>query len=160
TRGNLVTGGDSGGTLLTSIVSVDPIYVYFDGDENAYLRYNAMAREGSRKSSRDAPNPVRIGLANEAGFPHEGHIDFVDNQINPTTGTIRVRAVLANGQGVFTPGLFARVQLLGSGEYEAILIEDRAVATDQNQRYVFVLGADNRLEYRAVELGRIVDGLR
>src|SRR5262249_11627529 len=84
-RGNLVTGGDSGGPLLTTIVSVDPIYVYFDGDENAYLRYNAMARQGSRRSSRDTPNPVRIGLADEDGFPHEGHIDFVDNQINPRT---------------------------------------------------------------------------
>jgi RND family efflux transporter MFP subunit len=160
TRGNLVTGGDSGGTLLTTIVSVDPIYVYFDGDENAYLRYNAMARDGSRRSSRDAPNPVRIGLADEAGFPHEGHIDFVDNQINTKTGTIRVRAVLDNKAGLFTPGLFARVQLLGSGEYDAILVEDRAIATDQNQRFVYVLGADNKLEYRAVELGRIVDGLR
>jgi RND family efflux transporter MFP subunit len=160
TRGNLVTGGDSGGTLLTTIVSVDPMYVYFDGDENAYLRYNAMAREGSRRSSRDAPNPVRVGLADETGFPHEGHIDFVDNQINPKTGTIRVRAVLENNLGLFTPGLFARVQLLGSGQYDAILVEDRAIATDQNQRFVYVLGADNKLEYRPVELGRIVDGLR
>ena len=160
TRGNLVTGGDSGGTLLTTIVSVDPIYVYFDGDENAYLRYNAMARAGSRKSSRDAPNPMRVGLADESGFPHEGIIDFVDNQIDPRTGTIRVRGVLDNKQGIFTPGLFARVQLLGSGEYDAILIEDRAVGTDQNQRFVYVLGADNKLEYRAVELGRVVDGFR
>jgi RND family efflux transporter MFP subunit len=160
TRGNLVTGGDSGGTLLTTIVSVNPIYIYFDGDENAYLRYNAMARAGSRQSSRDAPNPVRVGLADEPGFPHEGHIDFVDNQIDPRTGTIRVRAVLDNAQGLFTPGLFARVQLLGSGEYDAILIEDRAVATDQNQRFVYVLDADNKLEYRAVEPGRIVNGLR
>ena len=160
TRGNLVTGGDTGGTLLTTIVSVDPIYVYFDADESAYLRYNAMARAGSRQSSRDAPNPVYVGLADEDGFPHKGYVDFVDNRIDPRTGTIRARAVLDNKDGLFTPGLFARVQLLGSGEYEATLIEDRAVGTDQSQRYVLVLGADNRLEYRAVELGRIVDGMR
>jgi len=160
TRGNLVTGGNNGGTLLTTVVSVDPIYVYFEGDENAYLRYNELARAGERPSSRDVKNPVRVGLANEQGFPHEGHMDFVDNQLDVHTGTIRGRAVLENKQGVFTPGMFARVQLLGSGEYDAVLIEDRAVGTDQSQSFVLVLGADNKLEYRAVQLGRIVDGLR
>jgi RND family efflux transporter MFP subunit len=160
TRGNLVTGGNNGGTLLTTIVSVDPIYVYFEGDENAYLRYNQLAREGARPSSRDAKNPVRIGLSNEEGFPHEGYMDFVDNQLDVHTGTIRARAVLENKQGLFTPGMFARVQLLGSGEYDAILIEDRAVGTDQSQSFVLALGADNKLEYRPVQLGRLVDGLR
>jgi RND family efflux transporter MFP subunit len=160
TRGNLVTGGNNGGTLLTTVVSVDPIYVYFEGDENAYLRYNELAREGQRPSSRDAKNPVRIGLSNEQGFPHEGYMDFVDNQLDIRTGTIRARAVLENKKGEFTPGMFARVQLLGSGEYDAILIEDRAVGTDQSQNFVLVLGADNKLEYRAITPGRIVDGLR
>lgn len=159
-RGNLVTGGNNGGTLLTTIVSVDPIYVYFEGDENAYLRYGAMARAGERPSSREAPNPVRVGLANEEGFPHEGHMDFVDNQVDVRTGTIRGRAVLDNKAGLFTPGLFARVQLLGSKEYDAILIEDRAVGTDQNQSYVFVLGPGNKLEYRPIQLGRATGGLR
>src|SRR6201996_1583403 len=158
TRGNLVTGGNNGGTLLTTVVSVDPIYVYFDGDENAYLRYNQLAREGQRPSSRDARNPVRVGLANEQGFPHEGYMDFVDNQLDVRTGTIRARAVLENKQGFFTPGMFARVQLLGSGEYDAILIEDRAVGTDQSQNFVLVLGPDNKLEYRAITAGRILDG--
>jgi membrane fusion protein, multidrug efflux system len=111
TRGNLVTGGNNGGTLLTTIVSVDPIYVYFEGDENAYLRYNELARQGERPSSRDARNPVRVGLSNEQGFPHEGYMDFVDNQLDVRTGTIRARAVLENKQGLFTPGMFARVQL-------------------------------------------------
>src|SRR5262249_10424065 len=120
TRGNLVTGGNNGGSLLTTIVSTDPMYVYFDGDENAHLRYEERARSGERPSSRDFANPVRIGLANEEGFPHEGHMDFVDNQVNVRTGTIRGRAVLDNKQGLFTPGLFARVQLLGSREHEAI----------------------------------------
>ena len=160
TRGNLVTGGNNGGTLLTTVVSVDPIYVYFEGDENAYLRYNELAREGQRPSSRDARNPVRIGLSNEQGFPHEGYMDFVDNQLDVRTGTIRARAVLENKQALFTPGMFARVQLLGSGEYDAILIEDRAVGTDQSQNFVLVLGPDNKLEYRAITAGRIVDGLR
>src|SRR5271156_6344435 len=160
TRGNLVTGGNNGGTLLTSVVSIDPIYLYFDGDEQAYLRYAHMARTGERPSSRDAPNPVQVGLANEEGFPPAGTVDFVDNQLNPQTGTIRARAVLQNKDGRFTPGLFARVQLLGSGEYSAILIEDRAVNTDQSQKYVLLLGANNQIEYRKVQLGRVIDGLR
>lgn len=160
TRGNLVTGGTNGGTLLTSVQSIDPIYVYFEGDEQAYLRYNQMAREGERPSSRDAPNPVHIGLANEDGFPHTGTMNFVDNQLNSQTGTIRARAVLENKEGLFTPGLFARVQLLGSAEYSAILIDDRAVNTDQNQKYVLILGPNNQIEYRRIKLGRMIDGLR
>ena len=160
TRGNLVTGGNNGGTLLTTVVSVDPIYVYFEGDENAYLRYNQLARSGERPSSRNTKNPVRVGLANESDFPHEGYMDFVDNQLDVHTGTIRGRAVLNNKDGQFTPGMFARVQLLGSGEYDAILIEDRAVGTDQSQSFVLVLGADSKVEYRPIELGRVVDGLR
>jgi multidrug efflux system membrane fusion protein len=160
TRGNLVTGGLNGGTLLTSVQSTDPIYVYFEGDEQAYLRYNQMARAGERPSSRDVQNPVRIGLANEEGFPHMGAMNFVDNQVNSQTGTIRARAVLDNREGLFTPGLFARVQLLGSGEYSAILIDDSAVNTDQNQKYVLVLGPNNQIEYRRIKPGRMIDGLR
>lgn len=160
TRGNLVTGGTNGGTLLTSVQSIDPIYVYCEGDEQAYLRYNQMARAGERPSSRDVPNPVRIGLANEEGFPHVGAVDFVDNQLNSQTGTIRARAVLENKDGLFTPGLFARVQLLGSSEYSAILIDDAAVNTDQNQKYVLLLGPNNQIEYRRIKLGRLMDGLR
>lgn len=160
TRGNLVTGGNNGGTLLTTVVSMDPIYVYFEGDENAYLRYAQMARTGERPSSRDTRNPVRIALANEETFSHEGYVDFVDNVVNPQTGTVRARAVLSNKDGLFTPGLFARVQLLGSGEHEAILVEDRAIGTDQEQQYVLVLAPGNKAEYRKVTLGRKVEGLR
>jgi RND family efflux transporter MFP subunit len=160
TRGNLVTGGSNGGTLLTSVVSMDPIYLYFDADEQSYLRYSQMARNGQRQSSRETGNPVQIGLANEEGFPHAGTMDFVDNQLNPQTGTIRGRAVIPNKDGQFTPGLFARVQLLGSGEYSAILIDDRAVNTDQSQKYVFLLGANNQISYQKVKLGRVIDGLR
>jgi multidrug efflux system membrane fusion protein len=160
TKGNLVTGGINGGTFLTSVVSLDPIYLYFEGDEATYLRYIALARSGERPSSRDAPNPVRVGLANEEGFPHEGTMDFVDNQVNSQTGTIRARAVLPNKDGLYIPGLFARVQLLGSSEYTAVLIDDRAVNTDQSQKYVLLLAAGNKIEYRRVKLGRVIDGLR
>ncbi|HJY38143.1 MAG TPA: efflux RND transporter periplasmic adaptor subunit [Steroidobacteraceae bacterium] len=160
TRGNLVTGGNNGGTLLTTIVSTDPMYVYFEGDEHAYLRYNELARAGERQSSRNFANPVRVGLANEDGFPHEGRMDFVDNQLNVRTGTIRARAILDNKDGLFTPGLFARVQLLGAAERDAVLIEERAIGTDQTQNFVLVLAPENKLEYRPVQLGRGVRGLR
>ena len=160
TRGNLVTGGNNGGTVLTSVVSMDPIYLYFDGDEQAYLRYNQLAREGERQSSRDAPNPVMVGLANEEGFPHAGKMDFVDNQVNPQTGTIQARAVLQNPDGFFTPGMFARLRLLGRSEYTALLIDDRAVNTDQNRKYVLRVAPGNKIEYRAIEPGRLFNGLR
>jgi multidrug efflux system membrane fusion protein len=160
TRGNLVTGGANGGTLLSSVVSMDPIYLYFDADEQSYLRYVQIAHSAAAPTSHEANKPVQVGLANEEGFPHTGTVDFVDNQLNPQTGTIRARAVLQNKDGQFTPGLFARVQLLGSAEYSAILIDDRAVNTDQSQKYVLLLGANNQIEYRKVKLGRVIDGLR
>src|SRR5262249_19672771 len=124
-------------TVLTTVVSLDPVYVYFEGDEQTYLRYNQMAREGRRPSSRDTQNPVHVGLAGEKGFPHDGYVDFVDNQVEASTGTIRARAVVANKDRVFTPGLFARVQLLGSNVFQAMLIDDKAVLTDQDRSYVY-----------------------
>ncbi len=160
TEGNLVSGGSGEATLLTNIVSLDPIYVEFEGDEQIYLLYTQRNLAGNRPSSRNAPNPVYMGLANDTGFPYEGHMVFVDNQVNPNTGTIRARAVFDNGAGKFTPGLFARLQLLGSGKYQAVLINDRAVATDQDRKYVMVVNKDNILEYRAIKLGRVIDGLR
>ena len=159
TAGNLVSA-QTGQTLLTTVVSLDPVYVYFQGDEQTYLRYGKMARDGERPSSRDAHNPVQVGLANEDGFPHAGTMDFVDNQLDPATGTIRARAVLDNRDRVFTPGLFARVKLLGSGTAPALLIDDKAVLTDQDRKYVYVLGADNKAQRRDVKLGRLNDGLR
>lgn len=157
TTGNYVTAGQS---VLTSVVSLDPIYVVFEGDEQVYLKYQTQARLGERPSSRDAANPVRVGLANESGYPHEGRMNFVDNALNPETGTIRGRAVLANPDRLFVPGMFARLQLLGSGRYPATLISDESVGTDQDRRYVLVVKADNTVEYRPVELGEIHDGLR
>ena len=158
TPGNLVSTQDA--TLLTTIVSLDPVYVYFEGDERSYLRYNEMSRNGERASSRDARNPVRVGLAGDAGYPYVGEMDFMDNQVNPDTGTIRARAVLPNPDRVFTPGLFARVQLAGSDTFRATLIDEKAVLTDQDRKYVYVVGENSSAERRDVQLGRLIDGLR
>jgi RND family efflux transporter MFP subunit len=162
TEGNLVSGGGGGGpaTLLTTVVSLDPIYADFDGDEQVYLKYTQLARDGDRPSSRDAKNPVRMGLANEEGYPHEGYMVFVDNQLNPVTGTIRGRAVFENKDGRFTPGLFARLRLLGSGTHRRTLVVDRAIGTDQDRKFVLVVDDKNVANYRPVKLGRVIDGLR
>jgi multidrug efflux system membrane fusion protein len=160
TAGNLVQAGPPDATLLTTVVSIDPIYVYFEGDEQTYLRYVRLARQGSRPSSRDVRNPVYLGLANEEGFPHKGYMDFVDNQLNPQTGTIRARAVFSNKDRLFTPGLFARIRLVGSGSYRATIVLDRAIGTDQDKKFVLVLKPDSTVEYRPVQLGRLVGGLR
>jgi len=157
TTGNLVSSGE---TLLTTVVSANPIYVEFEGDEQAYLRYNEMARKGERGSSRDTPNPVYIGLADETNYPHEGKMVFLDNELHPETGTIRARAQLDNSDHRYTPGMFARIKLAGSGQYKALLVNDSAVGTDQNVKYVMVVGANNQAQYRAVKLGPLVDGLR
>ncbi len=154
--GNVVAEGQ---TLLTTVVSVDPVYVAFTGDERAYLRYQELARSGNRESSRDAANPVLVGLANESGFPHEGRVDFVDNALNPETGTIRARAVLPNPDGIFTPGLFARVRLLGESQTDALLIHEQAVLTDQDRRYVYIVGQKGEAERHDVRLGPHVEGL-
>lgn len=160
TAGNLVTGGSSAATLLTTIVSIDPIYVSFEGDEQVYLKYTELARRGERPSSRDAANPVKMGLANEDGYPHSGTMVFVDNQIDPRTGTIRARAAFDNKDGYFTPGLFARVKLFGHNTFPAVLVDDRAIGTDQSQKFVYVIDADNKVAYRTVKVGRLTDGLR
>ncbi|WP_051362408.1 efflux RND transporter periplasmic adaptor subunit [Solimonas soli] len=157
TAGNYVTAGQ---TVLTSVVSVDPIYVYFNGDEQSYLKYAEQASRGERPSEREAALPVFVGLANEEGFPHAGKIDFLDNALDPQTGTIRARAVLPNPDGRFTPGLFARLQLVGSGRYAATLLDERAIGTDQSKKFVYVVDGQNKVEYRAVTLGGVHDGLR
>jgi RND family efflux transporter MFP subunit len=159
TEGNLVTAGPGGSTLLTTVVSLDPIYVYFEGDESAYLRYAQLDRSGERRSSRTARNPVQIGLADEAGFPHSGRMDFVDNRLDRATGTIRARAVVSNRERRFTPGMFARVRLIGSGIRRVNVIPEVAVSTDQDRKFVFVLAGDT-VAYRPVTLGRQVDGQR
>ena len=160
TAGNLVTGGTEDATLLTTIVSVDPMHVYVNADERAFLRYQRLAQAGERPSSRDRPNPVRLQLADEEGFPHEGHMDFVDNRLDPATGTIQGRAVFPNPDGVLTPGLFARVQIIGEGPYDALLVPDQAIGTDQAQRVVYVVAADNTVKAVPVVLGRQDGALR
>lgn len=154
TPGNLVQAGPPAATLLTNIKSLDPIYVYFDTDEQAYLKYVGALR------GRTSKRPVHIGLANETGFPHEGTLDFVDNQLDPGAGTIRVRAVVPNPAQIFAPGLFARVRLVGSDRRPATLIQDQAVGTDQDRKFVLVLKPDSSVEYRPITLGRMVEGLR
>jgi len=161
TVGNLVNGlGGPNATLLTTLVSLDPIYAYFEGDEQVYLKYGGLARASGRPNSRTERNPIYLGLANEEGHPHKGYVDFVDNQLNTQTGTIRARAVFDNKDRIFTPGLFARLKLIGSGTYDAILINDRAIGTDQSKKFVLVVGADSKAMYREVKLGPMVDNLR
>ena len=160
TAGNLVTGGSNTAALLTTVVSLDPMYVTFEGDEQIYLKYNELSRRGERSSSRDAANPVLMGLANETDYPHRGSMVFVDNQVDPRTGTIRARASFDNKNGYLTPGLFARVKLLGHNSYRAVLVDDRAVGTDQSQKFVYVVDAQNKVTYRPVKVGRLTDGLR
>lgn len=157
TKGNFVTAGQS---VLTTLVSTKEVFAYFDADEQTYLKYSALARDGSRPSSRNTRNPVRMGLASDQGFPRPGVIDFVDNTVNVNTGTIRGRAVFDNQDGTLIPGLFARIRLLGSASYQGILIDDKAIGTDLNNKFVLVLDSNNNVQYRAVTLGEKLSGLR
>ncbi|HEU4429343.1 MAG TPA: efflux RND transporter periplasmic adaptor subunit, partial [Myxococcota bacterium] len=160
TLGNLISGGSPDSTLLTTIVSIDPIHVYFDADERAVLRYERLAQSGERPSSREAANPVLLGLADEDGFPHRGEMDFVDNALDPRSGTMRARAVFANPNATLVPGMFARVRLPGSGRYQALLLPDEAIGTDQSERFVLVVDAERRAQHRVVETGPETAGLR
>jgi multidrug efflux system membrane fusion protein len=157
--GNLITGGPTSATLLTVIVSIDPIHFIFDGSEADFLRYVRLAAAGGRPSSRDVQNPVSVRLADETEFKHQGRMDFVDNVINPKTGTIRGRAVFDNKDGLLTPGFFGRLRLFG-GEHEALLVPDGAVASDQSSKIVFTVADDGTVGTKLIELGPMVDGLR
>ena len=159
--GNLVSGSDTGtSTLLTTIVSLDPIYVYFDVDEATYLKNNKLWFEGKRPSSRDTPNPVQVALTGEIKPSHEGRMDFIDNRLDVSTATLRSRAVIPNHDLSILPGQFGRVRLIGSSPYEALLIPDTAVATDQSRKIVFVIKDDDTVEARPVVLGPLDEGLR
>ncbi|HHT0197436.1 TPA: efflux RND transporter periplasmic adaptor subunit [Klebsiella oxytoca] len=159
TSGNLVTAGDSA-SVLTTLVSQKTVYVYFDVDESTYLHYQHLARSGQGASSNHLALPVEIGLVGEEGYPHQGKVDFLDNQLTPSTGTIRMRALLDNAQRQFTPGLFARVRLPGSAEFNATLIDDKAVLTDQDRKYVYVVDKDGKAQRRDITPGRLAAGLR
>ena len=156
TEGNLVQSGPPSPSLLTTIVSLDPIYVYFDSDEQAYLKYVAAPRGHSGPDGLS----VQVGLANETGYPHEAKVDFVDNRVDQSAGTIRVRAVLPNPNRMFAPGLFARVRLAGGQPRAVTMVQDQAIGTDQDRKFVLVLKPDSTVEYRPITVGRLVDGLR
>jgi RND family efflux transporter MFP subunit len=163
TKGNLISGTDA--APLTTIVSMHPIYVYFNVDERALLQYQQAARKqagGSERvpSVREAKVPVYLGLAGETGFPYEGVIDFANNQVDAQTGTIQVRGVFANANRALTPGLFARVRVPVGDKYQAMLVPERAIGTDQGQKYLLAVNDKNVVEYRAVKLGRLFDNLR
>jgi RND family efflux transporter MFP subunit len=158
--GNVISGGQAGSTLLTTIVAVDPIQFVFDASEADYLKYSRLNLSGERRTSRDAPNPVRIKLLDETAFTHVGTMDFVDNRLDPTSGTIRGRALVPNPGGFLTPGQFGRLQLLGSGEFEALLVPDSAILSDQSRRFVWTVGKDDIPEQRVVEPGNLEQGLR
>jgi RND family efflux transporter MFP subunit len=157
TVGNLV---QQDVTLLTTIVSVDPIYAYFDIDEHTVLRAQQLIREGKARAASDGDVIVRLALANEEGFPREGTVNFVDNQFNPKTGTLRVRAVFPNKDQSLTPGMFARVRIPVGDPHEALLVSDRAIDTDQGQKIVYVVDKDDQVDSRPVRLGAVHDGLR
>jgi len=158
TRGNLVSGGQGDATLLTTVVSVDPIYASFDADEQAFLRYGDRARRGA--GAGNGGLRIEMALADEQAFPHAGALQFLDNQLDSSTGTIRGRAVFRNPDHRLTPGLFVRLRLPGTAAYRGVLVEDRAVGTDLGRRFVLVVGGDKKVESRTVTLGPLVDGLR
>jgi RND family efflux transporter MFP subunit len=161
TVGNLVQSGDqNGGTLLTTIVSVDPMYAYFDVDERTVQRVKQFAREGKFASADATAVPVSLGLETEEGFPHQGRIDFLDNQVNPKTGTLRVRGVFPNKDETLSPGYFARVRMPIGTPHPALLVSDRALTNDQGQKVLYVVNDKNEVVSRPVRQGQLHDGLR
>jgi multidrug efflux system membrane fusion protein len=157
TRGNLIVADQ---TVLTTVVSMDPVYAYFDVDEPTVLRIQQLIREGRFKSAREkgVRVPVLLGLATEEGYPHEGHVDFINNQITSSTGTLQVRAVFENpkpkiGDRILSPGLFIRVRVMIGSPYEALLINQRAIGIDQNLRYVYAVDKQKQVSRRNVQLG-------
>jgi multidrug efflux system membrane fusion protein len=160
TQGNLVSSGPGEATLLTTVVSLDPIYATFDADEQTLLRYQTLAAAGKRASALQSGLPIRLALASDTDFPREGKMNFLDNQIDPATGTIRGRAIFQNHDRSLTPGLFVRLRLPGSGAAKGLLIQDRAVGTDLDKRFVLTVNGEGVVQYRPVTLGPLVDGLR
>lgn len=158
--GNYVTGASESASLLTTIVSQDPIQFYFDISEADYLKYLRLGKAGTGASYRENPTPVVLGLMDEKGFPHPGALDFVENRIDEATGSLRGRALFNNPNNLFTPGLFARIRLAGSGEYQAVMLPDDAIATDQTNRFVYTVAEDGAVAYKPVTLGPVIDGLR
>ncbi|MGI8430835.1 MAG: efflux RND transporter periplasmic adaptor subunit [Chthoniobacterales bacterium] len=159
-EGNLISGGAATATLLTTIVSLDPIQAYFEADEQAYLKYTRLNQSGVRPSSRNVANPVKMELSDEENFPHLGKMDFVENRIDADTATVQGRAIFQNPDLVLTPGQFVRLRLLGSPPHAAILIPDQAIVSDQSQKFVWVIDGASTARYRTVDPGPMIDGLR
>jgi RND family efflux transporter MFP subunit len=161
TLGNLVQPGSGFESVLTTVVSVDPIYAKVDADENAVLKYVKLSSEGKRVSARTEKIPAYVELGNETDFPHQGDVDFVDNRLDPGTGTVRARIVLKNwNPALITPGFFVRVRIAGATPYRAALIDDKVISSQQGLKYAFVVKPDNTLERRALETGTIFEGKR
>jgi RND family efflux transporter MFP subunit len=160
TEGNYVSGIAGAASLLTTIVSVDPVYVYADIDENSLLKFNQLERSKKLETNGDGKIPVALQLADEQEFPHQGHIESFDNRLMPETGSILLRAVFPNPEGRIVPGLFARIRLPLSEKHPALLVEERAIGTDQAQKFVLRLTPTNTVEYRRVTLGPLLEGKR
>lgn len=160
TVGNMVSANLNDATILTNIVRMEPMYAYFDVDEHSVQRVRQMIHDGKAQSARDSELPVWLGLANEARFPHQGTVNFVDNQVNPKTGTLRLRGVFPNKDEMLTTGYFARVRVPIGFPHRAVLVSDRALDTDQGQKVVYVVDKDNKVDTRPVRLGALHDGLR
>lgn len=160
TEGNVVQSGQNGGTLLTTIVSVDPMYVYFDVDERTLLAVKRLVKSGSMKNVQESAFPLAVGLADEDNFPHHGLVNFLDNKVDPGTGTIRVRGVFENQDGFLTPGLFVRCHLPLGEPRRRLLVAEEAIASDQEQKFVYVVNDANEVSYRPIQPGRLYDGMR
>src|SRR5881397_2811044 len=158
--GNLINGGTTQSTLLTTIVSLDPIYCYFEADERSYLKGIRQLRNGDRTNGRASKQPVYIALADEENFPHQGSIDFVDNRLDQNTGTITARAVLPNPDLLLAPGLFARIRIPAGNKYKALMLPPEALGSDLSQQFVFVVDDQNLVQYRKITPGPLIDGWR
>ena len=159
--GNWVSaGGTSSSTLLSTIVSQDPIHIYFDVSENNYIKYKRLAERGEGAGAADMGATVEIALPDERGYPHKGKLDFLDNRLDQSTGTLRARAVVSNKSGLFSPGLFARVRVTGAAPYAAVLLPDEAIGSDQTNKFVYVVDADGAVARKTVKLGPLHEGLR
>ncbi len=157
--GNLISGGQPGSTILTRIVSLDPIHFVFEGSEADYLKYTRLDHTGQRPSSRNTDNPVAVKLIDEQDFRHRGKMEFVDNALDPTSGTIRARAIFDNKEHLLLPGLFGRLRLFG-GDFDALLIPDSAIASDQARKIAMIVTSDGTVAAKVITLGPIIDGLR
>ncbi len=160
TEGNVVQSGQNGGTLLTTIVSVDPMYVYFDVDERTLLAVRRLINNGSMKNVQESAFPIQVGLADEDNFPHHGLVNFLDNRVDPGTGTLRVRGTFENHDGFLSPGLFVRCHLPLGEPTPRLLVAEEAIASDQEQKFVYVVNDANEVSYRPVQPGRLYDGMR